>query len=161
MDTEVIDVKRPDKTEIIIGQGNFSLKTIDTLYDSIVSSTPNIKFGIAMNEASERIIRSTGNDKELTEAAIETANKIGAGHMFVAMVREAFPMHILPSIKAIPTVCNIYVATSNPLQVIVGITDLGRSVMGVVDGPVVNRVEKVEDVQKRREILKKIGLSPE
>ena len=161
MDTEVIDIKRPDKAEIIIGQGNFSLKTIDNLYDSIVSSTPNVRFGVAMNEASEKIIRSTGNDPELTKAAAETANKIGAGHLFVAIVREAFPMHILPSIKAIPTICNIYVATSNPLQVIVGITDLGRSVLGVVDGPVVDRVEMIEDVQKRREILKRIGLRPE
>lgn len=161
MDTEVIGISRPDKSEIIIGQGNFSLKTIDSLFDSIVSSTPGIKFGIAMNEASEKVVRNIGNDDELRIAAAETARKIGAGHIFVAFVREAFPMHVLPSIKAIPTVCSIYAATSNPLQVIVGVTDLGRSILGVVDGPVVNRVENGEDKAKRRDVLRKIGLTPE
>ncbi|RLG21471.1 adenosine monophosphate-protein transferase [Candidatus Micrarchaeota archaeon] len=161
MDIEVVNIDRPDKAEVIIGQGNFSLKTIDNLYDSIVSSTPGVKFGVAMNEASERIVRITGNDEELVNKAAETVRKIGAGHVFVAFVREAFPMHVLPSIRAIPTVCNIYVATSNPLQVVVGITDLGRSVLGVVDGPVVDKIEEKEDIKKRKEILKKIGLMPE
>ena len=156
MKTRVIDFGTPDY-EVIIGQGNFTIKTIEDIYDAVFSSIPNAKFGAAMNEAKPRVVRVTGTDEALKKTAAEIAQKIGAGHVFVIALRGAFPVHVLNAIKQIPTVAGIYIATSNPFQIIVAETDLGRAVIGVVDGTPVDHVESDEEREERRETVRRFG----
>lgn len=153
----VVDVKLPEKSNVIIGQAHF-IKTVEDLAEVLVSSAPTIKFGLAFNEASgDRLIRYDGNDEELVKAAIETAEKIGAGHVFVIFIREAWPINVLNEIKRVSEVVNIFCATANPVQVIVVETDQGRGVIGVVDGFTPVGVEDDENKKKRIEFLRKIG----
>ncbi len=153
----VVDVKLPEKSNVIIGQSHF-IKTVEDLAEALVSSAPTIKFGLAFNEASgDRLIRYDGNDKELVKAAIETAEKIGAGHVFVIFIREAWPINVLNEIKRVSEVVNIFCATANPVQVIVVETDQGRGVIGVVDGFTPVGVEDDENKKKRIKFLRKIG----
>ena len=156
MKTRVIDFGTPDY-EVIIGQGNFTIKTIEDIYDAVFSSIPNARFGAAMNEAKPRVVRVTGTDEALKKTAAEIAQKIGAGHVFVIALRGAFPVHVLNAIKQIPTVAGIYIATSNPFQIIVAETDLGRAVIGVVDGTPVDHVESDEEREERRETVRRFG----
>jgi len=153
---EVLDFGTPDY-EVIIGQGNFTIKTIEDLYDAVYSSVPGAKFGAAMNEAKPKVVRVTGTDEELKRIAADIALKIGAGHVFVVVMRGSFPIHVLNAIKQIPTVACVYLATSNPFQVIVAETDLGRSVIGVVDGTPANHVESEEERKERKELVRKFG----
>ncbi len=153
---KVIDFGTPDY-EVIIGQGNFTIKTIEDIYDAVYSSIPNARFGAAMNEAKPRVVRVTGTDEELKKIAADIALKIGAGHVFVVVLRDAFPIHVLNAIKSLPTVATIYLATSNPFQVIVAETELGRAVVGVVDGTPANHVENEEEKKQRKELVRKFG----
>ncbi len=153
---EVLDFGTPDY-EVIIGQGNFTIKTIEDLYDTVYSSVPNARFGAAMNEAKPRVVRVTGTDEELKKIAAEIALKIGAGHVFVVVLRGSFPIHVLNAIKSLPTVATVYLATSNPFQVIVAETTLGRAVLGVVDGSAVDHVESEEEKKQRKELVRKFG----
>ena len=161
MNTEVLNIENPDTYEIIIGQGNFSIKTIDDIYNAVFSSVPGVKFGAAMNEAKPKLTRVVGNDATLKDLAAKTCLKIGAGHVFVVYIKEAFPIHVLNAIKQLPTVANVYVATSNDLQVLVATTDLGRSIIGVVDGSASNAIETEEQRKERRDLVKKIGFMPD
>ena len=153
---EVLDFGTPDY-EVIIGQGNFTIKTIEDLYDAVYSSIPNAKFGAAMNEAKPKIVRVTGTDEELKRIAADIALKIGAGHVFVVVLRGAFPIHVMNALKSLPTVATIYLATSNPFQVIVAETDLGRAVVGVVDGTPADHVEDDGERKQRKELVRKFG----
>ncbi len=153
---EVLDFGTPDY-EVIIGQGNFTIKTIEDIYDAVYSSVPGAKFGAAMNEAKPKVVRTTGTDEELQKIAADIALKIGAGHVFVVVMRGAFPIHVLNAIKQIPTVACVYLATSNPFQVIVAETDLGRSVIGVVDGTPADHVESDEEKKERKDLVRKFG----
>jgi len=161
MRLETLDIKNPDTYEIIIGQGNFTVKTIDDFYNVLVSSTPNIDFGVAMNEAKPQITRVEGNNDELKQLASDTAVQIRAGHVFVIYLKNVFPIHCLNAIKNIPTVVNIYAATSNPLQVIITKTDLGNSIVGIVDGKAINRAENRTERQARKDLLQKFGYTTE
>lgn len=152
----VLDFGTPG-CEVIIGQGNFTIKTIEDLYDAVYSSVPGAKFGAAMNEAKPRVVRVTGTDEELKKVAADIALKIGAGHVFVIALRDAFPIHVLNAVKQLPTVANVYLATSNPFQVIVAETDLGRAVIGVVDGTPADHVESEEEKRERKELVRKFG----
>lgn len=157
---EVIDIEKPEGgVEVIIGQGNFSIFTVDDLARALLTAVPGgIKFGIAMNEAKPQLTRFTGNDKELEELAAKNAVKIGAGHVFVILMRNAFPINVLNTIKNHPAVAMVYGgASENPFQVIVAETDLGRSVLGVVDGKAANKIETEEQRKERRELVEKIG----
>jgi adenosine/AMP kinase len=123
-----------------------------------VNSAPQIKFGVAFNEASGPCLtRSDGNDNELRESAVEIASAVGAGHFFAVAMREAFPINTLKAIQAVPEVCNIFCATANPLEVIVAETEQGRGVIGVIDGSSPKGVETPEDKGRRHEFLRKIG----
>ncbi len=154
---EVVDVSIPEGANIIIGHAHF-IKTVEDLYEALVTSVPNIRFGLAFCEASQkRLIRHEGNDEELRKAAIETAKKIGAGHLFVIYIRDAWPINVLNAIKNVQEVVTIYAATANPLQVIVAETNQGRAVLGVVDGYTPLGVEGDEDIAERRSFLRKIG----
>lgn len=123
-----------------------------------MNSAPQIKFGVAFNEASGPCLtRSDGNDNELRESAVEIASAVGAGHFFAVAMREAFPINTLKAIQAVPEVCNIFCATANPLEVIVAETEQGRGVIGVIDGSSPKGVETPEDKGRRHEFLRKIG----
>ena len=154
---KVVQVPVPEGTSIIIGQAHF-IKTVEDLYEALVGSVPNIKFGLAFCEASgKRLVRHEGNDEELRKLAVEMALKIGAGHSFVIYLRDAWPINVLNAIKQVQEVVTIYVATSNPLQVVVAETEQGRAIIGIVDGFTPVGVEGDEDIAERRMFLRKIG----
>jgi len=156
----VVQVETPKDANVIIGQTHF-VKSAEDLYFALADSAPGVKFGVAFCEASGKcLVRSEGNDEELKSAAEKEALKIGAGHVFVVFVKNAFPINCLNAIKNLPEVCSIYCATANPVQVIVAETGQGRGVMGVVDGSSPKGVEGEADVKERREMLKKFGYRP-
>lgn len=153
----IVPVKIPQGANVIIGRSHF-IKTVEDIYEALVTSVLGIKFGLAFNEASgKRLIRYEGNDDELVKAAIETALNIGAGHIFVLFIRNAYPINILNQLKNVQEIVSLYVATANPVEVIVAETDQGRAVIGVVDGYTPLGVESDEDKKERREFLRKIG----
>ncbi len=154
---EVISIPVPHGTNIIIGQSHF-IKTVEDLYETLVTSVPNIKFGIGFCEASgDRLVRLDGNDEELRKLAAESALKIGAGHVFVIYIKDAWPINVLNAIKHVQEVCTIYAATANPVQVIVAETDQGRALIGVVDGYKPVGMESEEKIKERKTFLRKIG----
>lgn len=147
----------PEGANIIIGQAHF-IKTVEDLYEVLINAVPGTKFGIAFCEASgPRLVRAEGNDATLRETAIQNARTIAAGHTFVVIIKEAFPVNVLNAVKACPEVCTIFCATANPVQVIVAETEQGRGVLGVVDGYSPKGVEGEKDIQNRRQFLRKIG----
>lgn len=154
---EVVDVPIPEGANVIIGHAHF-IKTVEDLYEALVTSVPGIRFGLAFCEASQkRLIRYEGNDEELVKAAIEAAKRIAAGHTFVIYIRDAWPINVLNAIKNVQEVVTIHAATANPLQVIVAETNQGRGVLGVVDGYTPVGVESDEDKRERHLLLRKIG----
>ena len=157
MEIKTVKIDIPEGTNIILGQTHF-IKSIEDLYEAIVNTSPHIKFGIAFNEASGVCLtRKEGNDETLTGLAVDSAQKIGAGHIFVIFLNEGFPINILPSLKAVREVCQIFCATANPIEVIVGETDQGRGILGVVDGFMPKGVETEEDIEERKRLLRKFG----
>lgn len=157
MELKTVKMEFPEEANIIIGQTHF-IKTTEDLYEVMVSAVPGIKFGLAFNEASGPcLIRAEGNDQELKSLAIKNVKAIGAGHIFVIILKDAFPINILNSIKNCPEICTIFCATANQVEVIIAQTDLGRGVLGVIDGYSPKGVETNKDVQERKEFLRKIG----
>jgi adenosine/AMP kinase len=157
MEFKAIRMSVPENCNIIVGQSHF-IKTVEDLYELFVTGCPHCKFGIAFCEASGPcLIRIDGNDEDLKKTAAENAISLGAGHTFVVLLKDAYPINILNAMKNCPEVCRIYCATANPLEVIVAETDQGRGVVGVVDGYSPKGVEGREDVKARREFLRKIG----
>ncbi len=154
---KVIDVPVPEGTNIIIGQAHF-IKTVEDLYEALITSTPTIRFGVAFNEATgKRLVRHEGNDEELRKLAAEVALKIGVGHLFVIYIRDAWPINVLNAVKNVQEVVTVYAATGNPLQVIVAETRQGRAILGVVDGFPPTGIEGDDDIAERREFLRRIG----
>ncbi|BFH74542.1 adenosine-specific kinase [Sulfurisphaera javensis] len=154
---DVVRVEIPEGTNVIIGQSHF-IKTVEDLYETLASSSPHLKFGIAFCEASgKRLIRWDGNDEELIKIAQQTALRIGAGHTFVIYIKNGFPINVLNRIKNVEEVVRIFAATANPLQVLVAETDQGRGVIGVVDGYTPLGIETESDIKERKELLRKFG----
>jgi len=157
MELKVVKMEFPAETNIIIGQTHF-IKTAEDLYEVMKNSVPGVKFGLAFNEASGPcLIRAEGNEQELKNLAIQNVKEIGAGHVFVILLQEAYPVNVLNAIKNCPEVCSIFCATANPVEVIIVETDLGRAVLGVVDGFSPKGVETDKDIQERKEFLRVIG----
>jgi adenosine/AMP kinase len=157
MELKAIRLEVPDGGNLIAGQTHF-IKTVEDLYEAIVSTVPQAKFGIAFNEASGAcLIRVDGNDEDLEALAARNAEAIGAGHTFVVALREAYPINVLNRIKDTPEVCSIFCATANPVEVIVVETEQGRGVVGVVDGSGPKGVEQAPDAEWRHQLLRKIG----
>ncbi|AJC74042.1 adenosine monophosphate-protein transferase [Pseudothermotoga hypogea DSM 11164 = NBRC 106472] len=156
MNIEVVQLNIPEGTNVILGHSHF-IKTVEDLYEVVVTTNPNMKFGLAFNEASGPcLVRYEGNDQELIDVAIDNARRIGAGHLFVLLIRNGYPINILNQIKNVQEVCRIFAATANPLQVLVVQTDQGRSVIGVVDGFAVKGVESDKDREWRHNFLRQI-----
>jgi adenosine/AMP kinase len=157
MEASSVRMEIPDGANFILGQSHF-IKTAEDLYEVVVNTVPTAKFGIAFNEASGPcLIRVEGNDEELRGAAIKNAQSIGAGHIFVVLVRDAYPINILSRIRDCFEVCSIYCATANPVEVIVAQTAQGRGVLGVVDGSSPKGVEEPEHRKHRHEFVRRIG----
>src|SRR3972149_12159908 len=157
MNLELVPVPVPENANVIIGQSHF-IKTVEDLYEIMVTSVPQAAFGLAFNEASGACLtRVDGNNDELRAAAIACATNIGAGHTFVVFLRNAFPINVLNRIKDCPEVCRVFCATANPLQVIVAASELGRGILGVIDGSSPLGVEQDADREWRIGFLKKIG----
>lgn len=153
---DVVQLDIPQDCNIIVGQSHF-IKTVEDIYETIVTTNSSIKFGLAFNEASgPRLIRYDGNDETLIKVAIENAKKIGAGHCFVLLINKGFPINIKNQLQNVQEVLKIFAATANPLQVIVAETDQGRGILGVVDGYPPLDVEKEEDIEKRKDLLRRI-----
>ncbi|HBT39561.1 MAG: Uncharacterized protein XD58_1375 [Thermotoga sp. 50_1627] len=156
MNIEVVQLNIPEGANIILGHSHF-IKTVEDLYEVVVTTNPNMNFGLAFNEASGPcLVRYEGNDQELIDVAIDNARRIGAGHLFVLLIRNGYPINILNQIKNVQEVCRIFAATANPLQVLVVQTDQGRSVIGVVDGFAVKGVESEKDREWRHNFLRQI-----
>ena len=157
MEFKSIPLTIPEGCNIIVGQSHF-IKTAEDLYEVMATSCSQARFGVAFCEASGPcLVRVEGNDADLKRAAAENALNLGAGHVFVILLKDAFPINLLNALKSCQEVCQVYCATANPLQVIVAQTEQGRGIMGVVDGFPPKRIESEEDVNRRREFLRKIG----
>lgn len=157
MELKTVTVDKPDDVNVIVGQSHF-VKTVEDVYEALAGSSPHLRFGLAFCEASgARLVRSAGNDDALVELAVSNALAIAAGHVFVVFLREGFPVNVLNQLKLVPEVCRIFCATSNPVELVVAETELGRGVLGVVDGQVPLGVETDEDVADRYELLRRIG----
>ena len=158
MKIESIDLKFPEGANVILGQSHF-IKTVEDLYEVMMSSVPNARFGIAFSEASgERLVRLIGNDRELKEAAAENLSRIKAGHCFLIIMEECFPINFLPAIKAVPEVCRIFCATANPVSVLVARNEGGDGgILGVIDGKAPVGIEGDDGISWRHDFLRKIG----
>ncbi|WP_333638916.1 adenosine-specific kinase [Pyrobaculum aerophilum] len=154
---ELIDVPIPQGTNVIIGQAHF-IKTVEDLYEALVTSVPGVKFGIAFCEASgKRLVRHEANDEELRNLAIDLCKKIAAGHVFVIYIRNAWPINVLNAIKNVTEVVRIFAATANPLKVIVAeVEPERRGVVGVVDGHSPLGVETEKDREERKKFLREV-----
>ena len=157
LEMKLVKLKKPDDVNVILGQSHF-IKTVEDLYEVLVNSVPGIKFGLAFVESSGACkVRSEGNDPELKKIAQENAFEIGAGHSFVIFIKNAYPINVLNALKAIPEVCTIFCASANPVEVILAETDMGRGILGVIDGSRPKGIESQEDIVWRKEFLRKIG----
>ena len=157
LELERVRLDFPEDGNIIVGHSHF-IKTVEDLYEAVITTVPGASFGLAFNEASGPcLIRADGNDEELQQCAIKNAQALGAGHLFVLVLRKAYPINLLPRIRQVAEVCTIFCATANPVEVIVARTEQGRGIMGVIDGNSPMGVEGPEDVAERKEFLRKIG----
>lgn len=156
MEIITIKIDIPDSCNIILGQTHF-IKTTEDMYEILATNIPQAKFGIAFTEASGPcLIRKEGNELSLVDACVKNLEKIGAGHVFLIIMKDAFPINVLNAVKNCQEVCSIYCATANPVEVIVAETDLGRGIMGVIDGFSPRGVEEEADKSQRKEFLRKI-----
>lgn len=152
-----VAIKKPQDVNIIIGQAHF-IKSVEDIYEAVVQANPQMKFGLAFSEASGAcLVRVEGNDDELKDLAKDNCLELACGHIFVLVMRQGFPINILNALKLVAEVCSIYCATANPLEVIVAQTQLGRGILGVVDGSSPKGVEKEADVKWRKDLLREFG----
>ena len=157
MELKIVPLDIPEGGNLILGQTHF-IKTVEDVYEAIVNTVPQIKFGVAFNEASGPCLtRVDGNDAALMALAARNATAVAAGHIFVVAMREGYPINVLGRIKDVPEVCSIYCATANPAQVVVAESEQGRGVLGVIDGFPPKGIESAEDAEKRRAFLRMIG----
>lgn len=157
MELNAVQVEKPEDANVIIGMSHF-IKTCEDFHEAMVETVPGIKFGLAFCEAStKRLIRVEGTDESLRELAAKNALAIGAGHSFVLMIQNAYPVSILRRLNAVSETVNFFCATANPVQVIVAETEQGRGILGVIDGYPPLGVENKADLRERQSFLRKIG----
>lgn len=152
-----VPVQKPGSVNVVLGQAHF-IKTVEDLHEALVTAVPGIKFGLAFCEASEPcLVRWTGTDQELIALARTNALAIGAGHSFIVLLRDCFPINVLPVLRQVPEVCQIYCATANPAEVILVETEQGRGILGVVDGYPPKGIEAEADIVERKALLRRFG----
>jgi uncharacterized protein len=154
---EVVRFEKPEEVNLIFGMSHF-IKTVEDLHEAMATAATGLQFGLAFCEASQhRLLRRSGNDEEMIKLAVDNLQKVGAGHSFLIMMTGGFPIHVMRAVRQVPEVCRIFCATANPVEVIVAETELGRGVMGVIDGLTPLGVETDDDVEKREGFLRMIG----
>jgi len=152
-----VAIEKPESANLILGQSHF-IKTVEDLHEVLVGAVPGIQFGLAFCESSgPALVRSSGTSPELTELARKNALALSAGHVFLILLGNAFPINVLNAIKMVPEVCRIFCATANPVEVILAETEQGRGVLGVVDGVKTKGLEGEEDLRWRMDFLRQIG----
>jgi adenosine/AMP kinase len=157
IDLKLVPLEIPENGNLILGHSHF-IKTVEDIYEAIVNTVPQMKFGVAFNEASGPcLIRVDGNDDTLKALATKNAAALAAGHIFVVVMRDGYPINVLGRIKDVPEVCTIFCATANPVQAVVAESEQGRGVLGVIDGAPPKGTETAEDAEKRRGFLRMIG----
>src|SRR6185369_5210222 len=157
MELKLVPLEIPEGGNLILGQTHF-IKSVEDIYEAIVNTVPQMKFGVAFNEASGPCLtRADGNDEALQALAVRNATVLAAGHIFVVVMRDGYPINVLGRIKDVPEVCTIFCATANPVQAVVAESDQGRGVLGVIDGSSPKGVETNEDAAKRKSFLRMIG----
>ena len=157
MELSTVPIEKPEDLNVIVGQAHF-IKTVEDLHEALAGTSPHLRFGIAFCEASGPcLIRRSGNDDELVELATRNAQAIGAGHSFIVFLREGFPLNVLNAIKAVSEVCTVYCATANPLEIVIAQSDLGRGILGVIDGMSPAGTETPADEATRRDLRRAIG----
>jgi len=158
MDLHVVPLEKPDDVNIVFGQSHF-VRTVEDLVEAVATSAPGAKFGVAFCEASgKQLIRHAGTDPALEELAVRNMKAVAAGHTFLVVLGNLFPIHVLRAIREVPEVCRIFCATANAVQVVVAQTEQGRGVLGVIDGGTPLGVEGPADAQERHSFLRQIGL---
>jgi hypothetical protein len=157
MQIETVAIEKPEELNMILGHSHF-IKTVEDIHEAMVNAVPGPKFGLAFCEASGPcLIRTSGTDPELVDLAARNAQALSCGHSFILFMRDIFPLNVMGAIKAVPEVCRIICATANPVEVIVARTDLGRGIMGVIDGYASKGVENDDDRAARKDFLRAIG----
>jgi uncharacterized protein len=158
MQIETVRIEKPEEINFLLGQAHF-IKTVEDVHEALVNAVPGIKFGLAFNEASGRcLVRTSGTEKSLIDLATRNALAIGAGHSFIVFLGAGFfPVNVLNAVKAVPEVARIFCATANPVEVVVAQTDQGRGILGVIDGSSPKGTEGADDIQWRKELLRRIG----
>jgi len=157
MEIKIVKIDKPEEMNFILGQSHF-IKTIEDIHEAIVSTVPQMKFGVAFCESSgPALVRWSGNDAKLIELAKKNAQNIAAGHSFIIFMENGFPVNILNTIKNVPEVCQIFCATANPVEVVIAETEGGRGILGVIDGLKTKGIEGDADIQWRKDFLRKIG----
>lgn len=147
----------PQDHNIILGQSHF-IKTVEDLYEAMVNSVPGIRFGLAFSEASGPcLIRKDGTDNNLIEVAVENLQRLKAGHVFLIVLQDVFPINVLNAVKECREVVRIFCATANPVEVVLAQTEQGRGVLGVIDGYSPKSVELDSDISARKKFLLDIG----
>jgi adenosine/AMP kinase len=157
MELHTVKIEKPETVNLILGQSHF-IKTVEDLQEALVGAVPGIEFGLAFCEASgPALVRAAGTSPELVELAKKNALALAAGHVFLILLGNAFPINVLNAVKLVPEVCRIYCATANPVEVILAETEQGRGVLGVVDGAKTKGIETEQDVAFRKDFLRKLG----
>ncbi len=158
MELTTVQIEKPEDINFILGQSHF-IKTVEDLHEALVQSSPGIKFGLAFCESSgATLVRWSGNDEAMIALAQKNALALSAGHTFIIFLGAGFfPLNVLNAVKRVPEVCNIFCATANPVQVIIAETELGRGIMGVIDGLKTKGVEDEEGIRWRKDFLRRIG----
>lgn len=157
MELFAVKIEKPDSVNMILGQSHF-IKTVEDLHEALVGAVPGVEFGLAFCESSgPALVRASGTSDELVELAKKNALALSAGHVFLIFLGNIFPVNVLNAIKAVPEVCRIFCATANPVEVILTETELGRGVLGVVDGVKTKGIEGDEEVAERKAFLRTIG----
>jgi len=157
LEMKSVRMEFPANANIIVGQSHF-IKTVEDIYEAVSTTVPQAKFGLAFNESSGACLtRSEGNDQALRDIAIRNAQALAAGHTFVLVLENAYPINVLNAIRNVPEVCSIFCATANPVEIIVAQSEQGRGVVGVIDGSSPKGVEGPSDVAWRHDLLRKIG----
>jgi uncharacterized protein len=147
----------PEDYQIILGQAHF-IKSVEDLHEALVNSVPGIKFGLAFCESSGPcLVRHSGTDTKLSKLAANFALNLACGHCFIILLKNVYPINVLPKLREVPEVVNFYAATANPVTVLIAEDEQGRGILGVIDGFRSKGIETEEDIKERKDFLRNIG----